>query len=100
MRILESWENYVKGSARKISHPRKNVKFAEEQQNLVEECFDVGEQDKKKRYTTSSCKSLILEKLGERFVLSENQIAAYWSNYRKRKKDSVKQKQSKKQKLN
>ncbi len=52
---------------------------------LMEKCFDVGEDDKKNRYTTSSCKRLMLEKLGERFVLSENQIAGFWSNYRKRK---------------
>ena len=36
------------------------MKFTE-QKNLMEECVDVGEQDKKKQYTTSSCKSLILE---------------------------------------
>jgi hypothetical protein len=73
----------------------------------MEKCFDVGEDDKKNRYTTSSCKRLMLEKLGERFVLSENQIAGFWSNYRKRKRDRVKpqlteveQKENKKQKLN
>ena len=52
----------------------------------MEKCFDVGEHDKKNRYTTSSCKKLMLEKLGEKYVLSENQIADYWSNYRKRKR--------------
>ena len=66
----------------------------------MEKCFDVGEHDKKNRYTTSSCKKLMLEKLGEKYVLSENQIAGYWSNYRKRKREDVKQKKTKKQKLN
>ena len=66
----------------------------------MENCFDVGEHKKKNRYTTSSCRQLMLKKLGEKSVLSENQITGYWSNYRKRKNEDVKQQQNKKQKLN
>jgi hypothetical protein len=79
---MTAWENYVKGSARKITHRRKKGKFTEQRKSIMEKCFDEGEQDKKKRYTTSSCRKLMSDKLGQRFTLTENQVASYWSNYR------------------
>ncbi|CAB4000694.1 ---NA--- [Paramuricea clavata] len=97
---MAAWENDVKGNARKITHRRKKGKFTQQQKTIVEKCFDEGEQDKKKRYTTSSCQKLMSDKLGQHFTLTENQIASYWSNYRKRKREGSKQKQNKKQKLN
>lgn len=49
---MAAWENDVKGSARKITHRRKKGKFTEQQKSIMEKCFDEGEQDKKKRYTS------------------------------------------------
>ncbi|CAB4039777.1 ---NA--- [Paramuricea clavata] len=98
--ILDKWENEVKGSARKTANlKRKRAKFTEEQKGVMEKCFDEGEYDKRKRYTTSSCQKLMLDKLGQTLVLTEKQIASYWSNYRKRKSKSAQEKENKKPKL-
>ena len=63
-KLIDIWENDVKGIARKITNPkRKKGKFTEKQKQIMEKCFDEGEYDKKNRYTTSSCQKLMSEKL-------------------------------------
>lgn len=64
----------------------------------MEKCFDMGELNKKNRHTTASCQKMILEKLGNPNILTETQIASYWSNYRKRKRGNGKENKVKKTK--
>ena len=67
----------------------------------MEKCFDKGELNKKDRHTTTSCQKMMLEKLGKHNILTETQIASYWSNYRKRKRENGEENKTKKtQKLN
>ena len=55
-------------------------------------CFDKREQNKKDIHTTTSYKKMILEKLGKHNIVTETQIASYWSNYRKQKRENGKEK--------
>ncbi|CAB4033751.1 Hypothetical predicted protein [Paramuricea clavata] len=51
----------------------------------MEECFDVGEKDKRKRHTTQSCQQLMETKLGKGSMLTTHQIESYWGAYKQKK---------------
>ena len=51
--------------------------FTASQKELMEECFDGGEKDKRKQCMTQSCQKLMEEKLGKEFTLSTRLIAGY-----------------------
>ena len=74
----------LKGSAMKTKL-RKNIRFTAEQKNLMERCFDVGEKDKKNRYTAQTCEKLMGEQLGKEMTLTQRQIKSFWSAYKRRK---------------
>ena len=55
---LPLWCSLFAGSARKTKS-RKCHRFTVSQKQLMEECFDVGKKDKRKRHTTQSCQQSI-----------------------------------------
>jgi hypothetical protein len=59
----------VRGSATKTKL-RKSTRFTDEQEALMENCFDMGETEKKNRYTAQSCKQLMEERLGKEMGLT------------------------------
>ena len=81
---LPLWCSLLAGSARKTKS-RKCHRFTISQKQLMEECFDVGEKDKRKRHTMQSCQQLMETKLGKGSMLTTRQIASYWGAYKRRK---------------
>ena len=75
----------LKGSAQKKCS-KVSKKFTTQQKEIMDLCFDEGEYDKKKRCTVSKCRKILERKLGEKMVLSETQIASYWSAYKRKMK--------------
>jgi hypothetical protein len=78
------WCYLLKGSGKKVKVGKRN-RFTEQQKEIMKECFDVGEKDKRKRFTTQSCQRLMEEKIGKELTLSTRQIASFWSNYKRKK---------------
>ncbi len=74
----------VRGSATKTKL-RKSTRFTDEQEALMENCFDMGETEKKNRYAAQSCKQLMEERLGKEMELTEQHIKSYWSAYKRKK---------------
>lgn len=70
------WHSLLRGSARKTNCTRKRNRFTASQKKLMEECFDAGEKNKRKRYTKQSCQQLMKEMLGEELTLTTRQIAS------------------------
>ena len=82
--VVSLYCSLLQGSATKTKL-RKSNRFTDEQEGLMENCFDMGETEKKNRYTPQSCKQLLEERLGREMGLTEQQIKSYWSAYKKRK---------------
>ena len=74
----------LRGSATKTKL-RKSARFTCEQKALMENCFDMGETEKKNRHTAQSCKQQMQERLGKEMGLTEQQIKSYWSAYKRKK---------------
>ena len=79
------WIKLLEGSARKHTSKKRSKRFTKEQKQIMEKCFDDGERDKKRRYTTLKCKEIMEKELGDDMVLNEIQIGSYWSAYKSRK---------------
>ena len=75
----------LKGGTTK-TNSREKTRFTTEQKRFMEQCFDVGELDKKNRYTAQSCERLTKEQLGEKRMLSQRQIKSYCSAYKRKNK--------------
>ena len=75
----------LEGSGKKAKIGKQH-RFTTEQKELMENCFDVGENDKRKHYTSQSCQALMQQQLGKDLTLTEHQIVSYWGAYKRRKR--------------